>query len=85
MKKLVALLLVLVMVVGMFAACDTNKPVETKPGETQPNKPAETKPQETEKAFSHRYHHRAVTSHLHPGNHRAGNRAGHRGNFRNYL
>ena len=53
MKKLVALLLVLVMVVGMFAACDTNKPVETKPGETQPNKPAETKPQETEKAFSH--------------------------------
>ena len=53
MKKLVALLLVLVMVVGMFAACDTNKPVETKPGETQPNKPAETKPAETEKAFSH--------------------------------
>ena len=53
MKKLVALLLVLVMVVGMFAACDTNKPVETKPGETQPNKPAETQPKETEKAFSH--------------------------------
>ena len=54
MKKLVALLLVLVMVVGMFAACDTNKPVETKPQETQGNnKPAETKPQETEKAFSH--------------------------------
>ena len=45
MKKLVALLLVLVMVVGMFAACDTNKPVETKPQETQGNnKPAETKP-----------------------------------------
>ena len=53
MKKIVALLLAIVMVVGMLAACDTNKPVETKPGETQPNKPAETKPQETEKAFSH--------------------------------
>ena len=53
MKKLVALLLVLVMVVGMFAACDTNKPVETNPGETQGNQPAETKPKETEATFSH--------------------------------
>ena len=45
MKKLVALLLALVMVLGMLAACDTNKPVETQPKET---KPAETKPAETE-------------------------------------
>lgn len=51
MKKIVALLLALVMVVGMLAACNTNKPVETKPQETQgSNKPAETKPAETEPA-----------------------------------
>ncbi len=54
MKKLVALLLAIVMVVGIFAGCNTEKPVETKPQETQGgNKPAETKPAETEKAFSH--------------------------------
>ena len=54
MKKLVALLLAIVMVVGIFAGCNTDKPVETKPQETQGgNKPAETKPAETEKAFSH--------------------------------
>ena len=53
MKKLVALLLAIVMVVGIFAGCNTEKPVETKPGETQPNKPAETKPAETEAPFSH--------------------------------
>lgn len=48
MKKIISLLLVLVMVVGMLAACDTNKPEETKPNETQGNQPVETKPQETE-------------------------------------
>ena len=50
MKKLVSLLLVLVMVLGMLAACNTDKPVETKPAETKPaeTKPAETKPVETE-------------------------------------
>ena len=54
MKKLVALLLAIVMVVGIFAGCNTDKPVETKPQETQGgNKPAETQPAETEKAFSH--------------------------------
>ena len=55
MKKLVALLLAIVMVVGIFAGCNTEKPVETKPQETQggTNKPAETQPAETEKAFSH--------------------------------
>jgi len=47
MKKIVALLLALVVVVGMLAACDTNKPVESKPKETN-NKPVETKPTETE-------------------------------------
>ena len=49
MKKLVALLLAIVMVVGIFAGCNTEKPVETKPQETQggTNKPAETKPAET--------------------------------------
>ena len=46
MKKLVALLLAIVMVVGIFAGCNTEKPVETKPQETQggTNKPAETQP-----------------------------------------
>ena len=55
MKKLVALLLAIVMVVGIFAGCNTEKPVETKPQETQggTNKPAETKPAETEAPFSH--------------------------------
>lgn len=52
MKKIVALLLALVMVVGMLAACNTNKPVETKPQETQgSNKPAETQPKETQPAL----------------------------------
>ena len=48
MKKLIALLLALVMVVSVLAACNTEKPVETKPAET--NKPAETKPAQTEPA-----------------------------------
>lgn len=50
MKKLVALLLAAVMVLGLLAACNTQKPVETKPQETKPaeTKPAETKPAETE-------------------------------------
>ena len=50
MKKIIALLLALVMVIGVMAACNTEKPVETKPAETQPNKPAETQPKETEPA-----------------------------------
>ncbi len=50
MKKIVSLLLAFVMVVGMLAACNTNKPVETQPKETQGNKPAETQPAETEPA-----------------------------------
>ena len=48
MKKLVALLLAIVMVAGLLAACNTEKPVETKPQETQGNQPADTKPAETE-------------------------------------
>ena len=48
MKKLIALLLALVMVVGVLAACNnTQKPEETQPKET---KPAETQPKETEPA-----------------------------------
>ena len=44
----VALLLAVVMVVGLFAGCNTEKPVETNPKETQggTNKPAETDPKE---------------------------------------
>ncbi len=44
MKKIIAMLLAVMMVVGLFAAC-TPKPVETNPPETQPN---ETQPIETE-------------------------------------
>ena len=47
MKKLIALLLALVMVVGVLAACNNTNPVETQPKET---KPAETQPKETEPA-----------------------------------
>ena len=36
MKKLIALLLALVMVVGVMAACNNTTPVETKPVETKP-------------------------------------------------
>ena len=52
MKKLIALLLALVMVVSVLAACNTEKPVETKPNTDKPNetKPVETKPNETEPA-----------------------------------
>ena len=55
MKKIVALLLAIVMVVGIFAGCNTDKPVETKPQETKPaeTKPAETQPAETEPAPLH--------------------------------
>ena len=55
MKKLVALLLAFVMVLGVFAGCNTEKPVETKPAETQPaqTQPAETQPAETEPASVH--------------------------------
>jgi len=48
MKRFLAMLLAAVMVLGMLAACDQNKPVETKPQETQGNQPVETKPAETE-------------------------------------
>ena len=47
MKKLIALLLALVMVVGVMAACNNTTPVETKPVETKPagnNDPAPTQP-----------------------------------------
>ena len=51
-KKLLALLLAVVMVVSVLAACNNDKPVETKPNETKPaqsdNK--ETQPKETESA-----------------------------------
>lgn len=49
MKKTLAILLAFVMVLSMLCACDTEKPVETKPKETQgSNKPVETQPKETE-------------------------------------
>ena len=44
-KKLLALTLALVMLLGVLAGCNNDKPVETKPQET--NKPVETKPAET--------------------------------------
>lgn len=49
-KKLLALTLALVMILGVLAGCNNDKPVETKPQETKPaeTKPAETKPAETE-------------------------------------
>lgn len=49
MKKLICALLALVMVLGLLAGCNTEKPVETKPQESKPaeTKPAETKPAET--------------------------------------
>ena len=45
MKKIIALLLAMVMVVGLFAACNSTKPVET---QGQENKPADNQPAETE-------------------------------------
>lgn len=48
--KVISIILALVMVVGMLAACDTEKPVETKPNETKGNTPAQTDPKETEPA-----------------------------------
>ena len=36
MKKFITMLLVLVMVLGMFAGCSNNTPVETNPTETDP-------------------------------------------------
>ena len=49
-KKLLALTLALVMILGTVAGCNKEKPVETKPAETKPaeTKPAETQPAETE-------------------------------------
>lgn len=51
-KKLLALLLAVVMVVSVLAACNNEKPVETKPNETKPAQSGdkETKPAETEPA-----------------------------------
>ena len=49
MKKALCALLALVMLVGLMAGCNTEKPVETQPKETQGNnKPAETQPAETQ-------------------------------------
>jgi len=49
MKKILALALALVMLLSVLAGCDTDKPVETKPNETQGNQPKETNaPTETE-------------------------------------
>lgn len=51
MKKLLSLILACIMLFGLLAGCNNEKPVETKPGETQGNnKPNETKPVETEPA-----------------------------------
>ena len=48
MKKLICTLLALVLVLSALAGCNTDKPAETKPKETQgATKPAETKPGET--------------------------------------
>lgn len=49
-KKLLALTLALVMLLGVLAGCNNDKPVETKPKETKPAevKPNETQPKETE-------------------------------------
>ena len=44
-KKILAMLLAIVMLVGMLAACNTDKPVETQPKET---KPAQTQPGQKE-------------------------------------
>ena len=51
MKKIIALLLAMVMVLGL-AACGTDKPVDTKPGTTEPadTKPGTTEPGTTEPA-----------------------------------
>ena len=46
MKRFIAILLALVLCLSLFAACQTDKPVETQPKET--NKPQETKPVETQ-------------------------------------
>ena len=45
MKKIIAMLLAVMMVVGMFAACGNDAPETTAPVETQP---VETQPVETE-------------------------------------
>lgn len=47
-SKLIALILAVVMLLSLLAACNTEKPVGTQPKETQgTNKPEETKPAET--------------------------------------
>ena len=47
MKKMLALLLALVMLLSVLAACNNEKPVETQPKETQGNTAGETQPAET--------------------------------------
>ena len=51
-KKLLALTLALVMILGAVAGCNKQPPEETKPAETKPaeTEPAETEPAETEPA-----------------------------------
>lgn len=50
MKKILAILLSLIMVLGMFAACGNDTPTETQPQGTEPQgtQPEETDPQTTE-------------------------------------
>ena len=47
-KKLIALLLCLVMIVGMLAACGTKPADDTKPADTEPEQQEETTPAEPE-------------------------------------
>ena len=52
MKKALALLLVVVMVLGLVACGGSQKPADTKPADTKPAdaKPADTKPADTKPA-----------------------------------
>ena len=52
MKRIIALLLVLVMAMSLFAGCDLsgNKPTEPAPTEPTPTEPAPTEPAPTEPA-----------------------------------
>lgn len=47
LRKILSLVLALVMLLSVLAACNTEKPVETQPKETQGNTPVETTPTET--------------------------------------
>ena len=57
LRKILCLVLAAVMMLSVLAACNNDKPVETKPNEnkpaeTQPNKPAETQPAETKPQYT---------------------------------